>query len=206
MSGRKIQKLKPFKWFFPLLLLLVIAVLLALFLNPFSLEKSITPAEKNYIIHCGSCHLVPDPRNIPKSIWENNVLLEMAARMGYGDFGKGKEYYPKESTIDSTQWNALTDYVLNLAPESVPNDPTRKGRNGKLVQFDASLEIMDNPKLAGAIVNVSYDSVSKKVFMGNVYGSVVDWKKNPVLPNLFIRRSYQLFWLQIHFTLPKSAS
>lgn len=101
----------------------------------------------------------------------------MAARMGYGDFGKGKEYYPKEPTIDSAQWNALTNYVLNLAPESVPNDPTRKGRNGKLLQFEASLEILDNPKLAGAIVNVSYDSLSKKVFMGNVYGSVVDWKK-----------------------------
>lgn len=73
----------------------------------------------------------------------------MAARMGYGNYGK--DHYPKESMIDSAQWLQIQNYVLSLAPDSIPNVPSRNGRTEALSQFKPSLQTLGNPNIAGAI-------------------------------------------------------
>ena len=105
--------------------------------------------------------------------------------MGFGKFRQGMDYYPKESMIDSAQWMQIEDYVLSLAPDSIPNIPDRAGRNSKLSQFTSSLQILDNPKISGAIVNVSYDALKNNLFTANVYGQVGEWKNQFPITNHF---------------------
>jgi len=176
MSQRKINPQGTKKWVIPLLITLVFLAISVLIFFPISSEKPRDSAEITYNNNCGSCHLVPDPTKIPKSIWKNSVLPEMAARMGYGNYGKEKDYYPKESMIDSAQWLQIQNYVFNLAPDSIPNTPLRKGRAEELNQFVPSLQTLGNPKIAGAITNSKYDTASGYLFMANAYGQVHEWK------------------------------
>lgn len=176
MSQRKIKQRVTKKWVISLLLILVSLAILVLMFFPISSEKPFKSAENTYNTNCGSCHLVPDPTKIPKSIWKNSVLPEMAARMGYGNYGKEKDYYPKESMIDSAQWLQIQNYVLSLAPDRIPNVPSRNGRTKTLNQFTPSLQTLENPKIAGAITNSKYDTASGYLFMANAYGQVREWK------------------------------
>ena len=51
-----------------------------------SCNKSLTNESDPQVLftsYCSGCHVTPNPSNIPKNIWEENVLPEMAARSGY---------------------------------------------------------------------------------------------------------------------------
>jgi len=152
-----------------------------------------TSPEKNYNQYCGSCHLTPDPANIPKSIWRNRILPEMAARMGYRynnndpfKFSMEENYYiklsnafPEESLIDSIQWKQIHDYVINLAPDSISNSPSRIGRNSDLSQFESSLRTLDSLKTTGGIVSINFDASSNKFLIGDINGKLHDGE-NPI--------------------------
>ena len=53
-----------------------------------------------YQAHCARCHVGPDIESLPKSMWAERVLPDMAARMGIkeGDFDpfKGMGFEEKE--------------------------------------------------------------------------------------------------------------
>ncbi len=112
-----------------------------------------------YTNYCGSCHLTPDPTTIPWPIWENDVLPEMAARMGYRYDGydpysyksrEEKSYmnlnktYPEQPTIDYKTWWGIHDYIRSLAPYTIPIDTTRKNRNKNLT-YNATTKINTLP-------------------------------------------------------------
>lgn len=117
--------------------------LLLLFLGIISTLTSCSSPklEKNealYATHCGSCHVAPSIESLPKDIWENNILPDMAARMGITTEGynpyKGKSFDEMEATmktgiygsnqlISADNWQQLRDYILKLAPESLPPPP-----------------------------------------------------------------------------------
>ncbi|KKK68214.1 hypothetical protein LCGC14_2946310 [marine sediment metagenome] len=158
------------------LFIVIIGIFFTAVFSPFSTEKPRKSAENTYNTNCGSCHLVPDPTKIPKSIWENSVLPEMAARMGYGNSTKSSYPSPEIPMIDSTEWNQIEHYILSLAPDSIPNVPSRKGRTEELSQFKSSLQTLGNPNIAGAITNIQYDTVSGYLFTANVYGQVREWR------------------------------
>ena len=44
--------------------------------------KSETP-ESQYLAYCSGCYLAPNPAHIPRPVWEDRILPEMAARLGY---------------------------------------------------------------------------------------------------------------------------
>ncbi len=147
-----------------------------------------TVSIKEYTVHCGSCHLAPDPTNIPKFIWKSKVLPEMAERMGYTSSVKSSRYsdeenyhiemnraYPKNSIIDSINWQRIYDYVLNMAPASISNLPIRKGRSAILTQFASSLTVLNDDQSAGGIVNVTYDSITDKLLIGSYDGQMYEW-------------------------------
>lgn len=56
-----------------------------------------TALQNEYNVHCGSCHIVPNPANIPKFIWKSKVLPEMAERMGYKPYSKSSNYSDEEN-------------------------------------------------------------------------------------------------------------
>ena len=115
-------------------LVLILFILLLIGCEPSGSSK----AEALYNSNCGSCHLAPDINNLPRDIWENNVLPDMAARMGikeldYNPF-RGLSFDEMEATmktgIYSTKpllgredWNTLKNYILSMAPDSLASIP-----------------------------------------------------------------------------------
>ena len=152
-------------------------------------EKNQQIVAKQYEVYCGSCHLLPDPKNIPKDIWKNDVLPEMAARMGY----RYNEYnpflykspeeitymeriniYPEKAILDSNSWWKLHDYIISLAPDSIPIEKTRQSRNKKLTQF--SERVVDFPKLREPIITgILFDTVSQLFTIGDAMGNLYQW-------------------------------
>lgn len=91
--------------------------------------------------HCGSCHIVPKREDLPKQIWEEAILPDMAARMGLRVNGydplKGLSFdemdaviktgiYPLTPTISLEDWELLKAYVLAGAPDSL--FPQKEGK------------------------------------------------------------------------------
>src|SRR5258705_4541640 len=101
---------------------LFVFILAALYSCQTKESKEKETAEK----YCGSCHAFPDPSLLPKNIWRDNVLPQMAFRMGlnYSLISKVPPYDQKmvysllpDSPIVTTQeWEEIKNYFLTYAP------------------------------------------------------------------------------------------
>lgn len=83
--------------------------------------------------HCSSCHLTPEPEDLPKHIWLGEVLPLMGAMNGIYEAIPRSHYltdsaavpslslvFPPEARIDSTDWAALQRYFVRYAPDTLP--------------------------------------------------------------------------------------
>jgi len=97
-------------------------------------EKDSRPIQESYAIHCGSCHLPPNIDDLPKQLWSDHVLPEMASRMGIFipdyDPMAGLSYeerrsvlssgiFPNQPIIDEALYRSLEAYILDKAPDSL---------------------------------------------------------------------------------------
>lgn len=167
-----------------------------LFFSCQSENRNTSSNRAQYDNYCGSCHLPPNPIDIPKAIWENDVLPEMGARMGYIYDGYDPyEYkspeeqlhislskkYPKQPIIDSITWWGIHDYIISLAPDAFHKDSTRKTRNKELNQF--SIRTIDVSKhTAPIITGLQFDTIGHFFTIGDAKGNLYQWptsdKKN----------------------------
>lgn len=142
-------------------------------------------------LYCGSCHLPPDPEDLPKEIWKDHVLPAMAARLGisYPDYNpeeglkpaeidtlKKHNYFPGQPLIDQKDWDAIVNYILKKAPESDQLDSSRLYRNKKLKQFVREDVALDG-KPGSMITGLKYDSVSKKLWIADINKTVMIWQR-----------------------------
>ncbi len=104
-----------------------------------SCSREVTKSDQAlYKAQCGSCHVPPEIEDLPRAIWENNILPEMAVRMGVKvpDYNplKGLSFDEQEAVLKTgiyhpgpvikvEQWNRLRDYILTMAPDSLPAIP-----------------------------------------------------------------------------------
>jgi hypothetical protein len=180
--------------FLILLIVIVLIITSAIYItSSSSKEENRLYLENQYTVNCSSCHIKPEIASIPKHIWKNTVLPEMALRMGldYNEDGAlkysntEKEHneinngYPKTPLIDSLKWVELYNYIIDVAPDSVPNSPIRHGRNSKLTQFESSIVIVNKTKPTGGIVNINYNKGTAELLVGDVFGQLYNWKKDP---------------------------
>lgn len=142
-----------------------------------------------YEEYCGACHQVPDPQSLSKKLWATQVLPEMGARLGIqvGDYnpvkGIGIEesffieqsgIYPKQPLLSESQWAAIYNYVLEMAPDSLPVDTNRKSRSLPLEQFVSRGIAID--KLNGAQVTALYPTAADaKWNIGTRSGEWYQW-------------------------------
>jgi hypothetical protein len=151
-------------------------------------ETDVDP-QSHYQTYCGSCHLVPDPAQIPKAIWEKRVLPEMAARMGYryNQFNPTANLsmeeslyirlsgtYPEKAIIDSSTWQQIHNYIIEMAPDSIPKDSLRGKRADLLNQFKPTNISLDEKNLV-SVTNIQYDSSTHQFIIGDVYGRNYKW-------------------------------
>jgi VCBS repeat protein len=178
------------KYTFLLFLIIITTIIVWIFLS----KKQKTPASQ-YEIYCGSCHLLPDPKSLPKSIWEKKVLPEMAARMGY-KYNNYNPYrmnsmeenllirlsntYPKKSLIDSITWLQIHDYVLSMAPDSLPDTSFIDNQKAELTLFNPSLISLNENRVTG-ITSIQFNRPDNQLFIGDALGTLHEWQKNDPL-------------------------
>ncbi len=165
-------------------------LLLLLFL--LSIVACNTEQKKNgavlYASHCASCHIAPAIDDLPKEIWETEILPNMAARMGIMETGydpyKGMSFdehfaainsgvYPKKPTISKKDWALLRNYILDLAPTSLSLSSPSKV-NTQLDLFQPSTVSFDSIKGSfGTFLAV--DKKTAKILVGDISGAVVEY-------------------------------
>ena len=141
--------------------------------------------------YCGACHLPPDPQNIPKSLWEEKVLPEMAARMGYrmDNYNPFAQYsmeenvyvrqsgiYPNRPALDSITWQKIHNYIITNAPDSIPTDYKRSDRNSGLTQFTPRPVIIDQN--VPRVTSIVFDEEASQFVIGSAYGEFSFWSPN----------------------------
>ncbi|WKN45570.1 FG-GAP repeat domain-containing protein [Tunicatimonas pelagia] len=85
--------------------------------------------------YCGNCHQYPEPGLLPKPIWQKYVLPRMGYRSGIYEHDSVRQslleaglggarvdqarIYPTQPIINQDQWQAIQDYYLDQAPDSL---------------------------------------------------------------------------------------
>src|SRR5690606_35113070 len=133
-------------------------------------QKEPETPEKLYTIYCASCHIAPDIDDLPKHIWENNVLPEMGARLGIRDNGfnpykdlnlqeyearlKSGIFPPRENPlITQENWDKLKEYIISTAPDSLVLDHNTLSEIKDLHQFKTK-PVRLNPHRKSALMTV----------------------------------------------------
>ena len=111
---------------------IVVGVLITLFWACDKRER--TTIQASYDIHCGSCHVSPKIDELPNHLWSEQVLPEMAARMGIKTPGYDalsgmsfEEYkavlesgiFPSQPTMDKELYKSIERYIIEMAPDSL---------------------------------------------------------------------------------------
>ena len=135
--------------------------------------------------YCAMCHITPDINGLPRHIWEHNVLPDMGARLGikYKNYDpladlslqefdaiKQTGIYPKTPIIDEQDWIQLRDYILALAPDSLPFIETTN-ISEELSQF-AAKTISFNSRKGSLITFLKYDTTNNQLLMGDMDGNI----------------------------------
>jgi hypothetical protein len=90
-------------------------------------------------IHCGSCHLFPDPQLLDKSTWEKGVLPEMAYRLGMKPLSDKlmgldpediapyvqSDGFPANPVLVEEDWQKIIAYYVQNAPEHPVPQPAK---------------------------------------------------------------------------------
>lgn len=127
--------------------------------------------------YCGSCHLFPEPSLLPKHVWAETVMPQMALRMGV-DFGKLVEIpeadrpyvlpsLPASSMVSEKEWKAIQHYFQRMAPDSLNAPPVSIADT--LHQFNVttlSLSKLGQP----TTTMVKVDTVKDRIFIGDRRG------------------------------------
>ena len=90
-------------------------------------------------VFCASCHLVPEPGLLPKSVWENTVLPQMGYQLGIypndtfrlklfekgegGDLVRNARVFPDYCPLEPKQWDAICRYYIKNAPKALEMVP-----------------------------------------------------------------------------------
>ncbi|WP_411030791.1 FG-GAP repeat domain-containing protein [Spongiimicrobium sp. 3-5] len=145
-------------------------------------------AEQLYGSYCASCHLAPSIEDLPKAIWEKEILPDMAARMGIREPGydplEGKSFreqevilktgiYPHTPIISLEDWALLKNYVLSLAPDSLRKNPQFIATS-ELSQFAPKPISLDSDQ--GALITcLKYDESKRSVMIGDISGNLMHY-------------------------------
>ncbi len=138
--------------------------------------------------YCASCHITPDIESLPKDIWANNILPEMAARMGIRENGydpmSGLKYeemeavhasgiYPLRPIMSLEDWKLLKEYIVELAPDSL-NSSDYDRDNLELEQFRIrSVSLDDEPGSFNTFLK--YQPGNNRIWAGDVSGRLLEY-------------------------------
>ncbi|MGX1930265.1 FG-GAP repeat domain-containing protein [Flagellimonas sp. 2504JD4-2] len=127
-----------------------------------------------YDQYCTSCHIAPRIDELPKEIWKNAVLPDMASRMEieemYQDPNEIKVgFRPK---IKLKDWVLLQDYIVKMAPETLAAN--KKIALNPLKLFETS-EIALDQQNGALITYLEFKENTSNLFYGDVSGNLASY-------------------------------
>jgi mono/diheme cytochrome c family protein len=141
-----------------------------------------------FTTYCATCHLLPQPQNLTKRLWEGGVLPMMAIRMGlqheqYERHISAEEkaveeknnLIPKTPMLSNEAFGKIRDYIISQAPDTIAYDGQRSQRSKPMQQFsrtDVQIE-KDGPSLITAL---KWHAESRTLWIGNLKNQVFNWR------------------------------
>ena len=141
-------------------------------------------------IYCASCHQFPEPSLLPKSIWKNGVLPNMATRLGmntdifkmYSKYSEeelpliiGANIYPEKPLIHNQDWQKIIKYYVDNAPEKPIHQAQKEKVSLGLAGFEIN-KIYGNTKKVPTVTSVKFNPSTKETYIA--------WRGN----NSFIKK------------------
>lgn len=158
----------------------IVLMALLCFLGCKKKEKPVA-AETLYNNYCAACHALPRIDRLPKHIWKDFVLPDMAARMKISEQYQDpfQEAAPRPE-ISLNDWVRLENYIVSLAPETLPDTPLPEAE--ALQQFTEKPLSLDDQN--GSLITY-FQMKHDRLFVGNYNGEVFEYelsrtKKRPI--------------------------
>lgn len=140
-----------------------------------------------YQTHCARCHIAPEMDALPKYLWSEKVLPEMAARMGIkeGDFDpmKGLSFeemeillksgvFPYTPVIAEGDWKILKEYILSNAPDSLSGTSQTITYD---IQKQFSVSPLSTDEIPGSYYTfLDYEAKGNRIWAGDVSGNLIE--------------------------------
>jgi len=122
-------------------------------------------------IHCQACHILPEPGELDKSTWRNEVLPKMGLRLGirtsnaaYQEELEGLNLFPKAPTLTREEWLSVMDYFIDNAPifsSSTASTQALALDLNRFQAYDAGISLTPLTTL------IHFDSESQQLLLGN---------------------------------------
>ncbi|MEM7369462.1 MAG: VCBS repeat-containing protein [Bacteroidota bacterium] len=129
-------------------------------------------------VHCGSCHMFPEPDLLPSSIWKEQVLPLMGEYLGIDDpsvtpikdqsleaqYNIAKTgLFPKTPKISEQEWRAIQQYFIEHAPDSILPQNLPVNIHKELPGFQTKAVQFSLPG-GGMTAFVKYDSFAHRIW------------------------------------------
>jgi FG-GAP-like repeat len=157
------------------------------YIPPKSSGKSGSELAKMY---CSSCHQFPEPSLLPKNVWKNGVLPNMALRLGmeadlfklFSKYSKeelkvilSSNIYPENPQIHKDDWQKITKYYV----ENAPDNPIKQIAKEKITTGLANFDIKKIYGIAGRV-----PAVTCVKFKPSTRETYISWRAN----NCFVKK------------------
>ncbi len=131
--------------------------------------------------YCGSCHLFPEPSLLPKEVWIESVLPNMAFRMGLVDLMDAKKFIaaedlltvvgtlPDNPMVSDEEWKSIVAYFEKKAPQEL--EPKNTYEVKPLTIFKASSYVNTKEPLP-LITLIKVDTINHKIIVGSRNGTL----------------------------------
>ena len=157
----------------------VLALLIASWLTSFAAEDSGRALALQY---CSACHVFPEPNLLDKRTWRDQTLRRMKIRMGLApeEFERHPEaellkkagIYLTTPMLSLEDWNAITNYYVQTAPEAaLPQDPRPEIQVG-MKHFAAERPKYRRPSPSTTLVKASPQT--GRIYMGDANTKSLD--------------------------------
>lgn len=150
-------------------------------------ENNEAKAEVLYQAHCARCHVGPDIGALPKSMWAERVLPDMASRMGIKEGGydpfKGMRFeekeivmkagvYPYTPLLKPEDWAILKEYILSNAPDSLAGQTSLVDYEVQ-DQFKSEKIALDNAP-GSYYTFLDFDENTRTIRVGDFSGNLIE--------------------------------
>ncbi len=130
-------------------------------------------------IYCSSCHQFPEPNLLPKNIWKNGVLPNMASRLGmeadhfklYSKYGQEElgiilaaNIYPENPQLAKEDWAKIIKYYVDNAPEKPISQAKKEKVTIGLIDFGVN-KIYGNFQKIPAVTFVKFNPFTKETYI-----------------------------------------